>query len=136
MTENPYQSTTAQPKANPALPHPRWYGIGLSILSAIVGLMFAWQTLVAYAFSTMVDPQIRGGERAKMIADRFLFGDGPFQIVIVCVFIYLAATGMISAMLFSTFAIWRQPTLKAGAMISCCTGGLVTVAIVGYFLTR
>ncbi|EMB18951.1 membrane protein [Rhodopirellula europaea 6C] len=105
-------------------------------MSAIIGLTFAWQTLVVYAFSTMVDPQIRGGDRAKMIADRFLFGDGPFQIVIVCMLIYLAATGLISAMLFSTFAIWRQPTLKVGTMISCSAGGLVTLSIVGCFLTR
>ena len=136
MTDNPYLSTAELPRANSAIRPSRWHGVGLSILSAIVGLMFGWQTLMIYAFSTMVDPQLRGDERARVIAHRFFFGDGPFQIVFICVFMCLAATGLISAMLFLVFAFFRQPSLKVGAMISCCTGALVTMSIVGYLLTR
>lgn len=136
MTENTDRSATTMPGANSSVTQPRWYGVGLCILSATIGVVFGWQTLVIYAFSTMVDPQIPGDERTRMFADRFLFGDGPFQIVLVCVFMYLAATGLISAMLFFAFAICHRPPLKVGAMISCCTGALVTMTTVGYFLTR
>lgn len=136
MAENHYRSTTLLPRENCSVTQPRWYGVGLSIFAAIVGLMFAWQALVIYAFSAMVDPQISGDERTRIVADRFLFGDGSFQIVVVCVFVYMAATGLLAALLFLAFAIFHQPSLKLAAIISCWTGALVTMLIIGYFLTR
>ena len=136
MTENPYRSTTTRTGTNSGAAPRRRYGVGLSILSGIVGLAFGWQILVTYAFSTMVDPQIRGGERARLIAHGFLFGDGPFQIVMVCLFMYLGVTGMIAAHLFLAFAILHRPPLKMAAVISCCAGAVATISIVGFLLTR
>lgn len=136
MNDNPYRSTTSLLRANPGVVQPRWYGFGLSVSSAVVGLMFGWQTLVIYAFSTMVDPQIHDSERSRIIAERFLFGDGRFQLVVVCVFTYLATTGLISAIVFFAVAVFHRPRLKVAAKISCSAGALATLSIVGYYLTR
>jgi hypothetical protein len=136
VTDNPYQAATASTVRRSAVAQSRWYGVGLSILSAVIGLVFGWVTLVIYAFSTMVDPEITGRERARTIADRFLFGDGPLQIVVVCLFMYLATTGLISAVSFLAFAIFRQPPLKATAMISFSAGAIVTFSLVAYLVTR
>lgn len=132
MTDNPYQATTGSPTTKSRVPPPRWHGIALSTVSIVVGLFFGWQILVIYAFSTMVDPRIGGRERARMIADQFLFADGPFQIVIVSLFLFLTTAALIAAVLFIVSAVFRQPALKMAAVISCGTAAIITSSIVGY----
>lgn len=78
MTDNPYEWRSGSPASEPAAPQSRWYGVVLSACSAIVGLAFGVFALMMYAHYSLIDPQIVN--RDRVIADRFLFGDGPLDL--------------------------------------------------------
>lgn len=51
------------------------------------GLFFAWNLLLVYGFSTMVDPALPDQQRNQEIVRRFLFGDGiPHTVFVVGLF--------------------------------------------------
>lgn len=81
----------------------------------------------------MVDPQLAEDERSRMIADRFLYGDGPFQVVFVCHLLFMATTGLFSAILLLASAIVPRLSLTMAIVIACIGGGITTALIVAYF---
>lgn len=82
----------------------------------------------------MVDPQIVGRERMRLIADRLLYGDGAFQIVFVSSFAFVATTGLIASVVFLVEAATGRPTLWTSTVVSCATGVIVTGSAIGWLI--
>ncbi len=86
------------------------------------GIFFAWNLLVVYAFSSMVDPALPRGQRNAEIVRRFLLGDGIHHVFLV---IGLCAAAVICFASAGT-NIWAVATGRSGraSKLAISTGAL------------
>ena len=110
---------------------PRRFAFAISMVSGVVGLVFAWPLLVIYGFSTMVDPRLEHHNRTQAIMDRFLFGDGPWQILLITVLILISAFGQLSCLVHLSCAVFRRPSAEFSLTISGVGAVVITTVVVG-----
>ncbi|MFH5806792.1 hypothetical protein [Alienimonas sp. DA493] len=89
---------------------------------------------VYYGFSSITDPDMPPVQQSAETADRFLFNDGPGQIVLIAIFALHAFGGLTSAAVHLTAAITGSPTKQFSIRASIIGGTLLSVIFVSYFL--
>lgn len=117
-TSNPYESTLTCSTSRQRAMEAKRLSIVISAVSLVVGLAFAWSLLAIYAFSTMIDPQITGDERKRLIADRFLYGDGLLHTALVCASGLAATTGLTASIVFPVHGVTGRLSLWKSAAVS------------------
>ena len=137
MATNPYDTLSkASPTQTSAYRHSRGMALIITALSLLGFGVVGFQLLAWYAFSTMVDPTLPESERSRIIADRFLFSDGSYQVVLVFMFAVIAATGLASGGVHLAVAIFHAPTARTAMLLSCIGGLLGAITLVAVFLLR
>ena len=114
--------------------NPRFVSLVLSGVFGFVGLFYAWQMIVAFAFSTLIHPDIQGREWWRIVADTLLFNDGTQQFVLVTVFVFVAVFSISMSLLQLSATVKRWPSITFSVAASCIAFGLATAAILGLLL--
>ena len=107
------------------------------VVGSLAGLVaFGYGLLMAYGFSSMVDPELPESQRSQLIARRFLFGDNGAQLVPITLFTAGAWLSLFSALIHASAAIVGWPgQAKAHGLTQI--GGLGgTVLFIGYWVRR
>lgn len=105
--------------------------VGFSAVASVIG---GFMLFLYYGFSSMIDPDMPTTQRSAEIANRFLFNDGPTQIVLIAVFALHAFGGLTSAAVHLAAAVTGAPTGKTAIRTSIVGGVLLSVMFVSYFL--
>ena len=131
--ENPYQPTKQVPRLNPPSSGPRWAALLMSIVSGVIGLVFATFILISYLFASMIGPQITGQEQTRLIANRLLFMDGQAAGVIgITIFLLLANVCLTSCVAHMSCAIFQRPNWQWCLGIAGLGGISLTALMLGW----
>ena len=86
--------------------------------------------MTVFAFSTLVDPAVVGRERARVVADRFLYGDGSYQIFFIFGLSLLMAVSLVLAILNLAALAFRRPSLRVAIVSSLVVGFAITCGFI------
>lgn len=102
---------------------------------SLAGLVaFGYGLLMAYGFSSMVDPELPESQRSQLIARRFLFGDNGAQLILVTLFTAGTGLSLLSALIHACAAIFRWPAQEKALSLTLFGGLGGTVLFISYWV--
>ncbi|KAA5541906.1 hypothetical protein FYK55_17065 [Roseiconus nitratireducens] len=133
-TETPFQPPRNCAISERCIQPSQWQSLLISVGTLVFGLAVSWTLITIYAFSTMVDPQVVGERRERLIVDRFLFGDGLLQTVFVCTAGLAATTAMTATVVFFVRFVTGKPSFWLTVTVSFAGSTFFAGSVIAWLL--
>jgi hypothetical protein len=91
--------------------------------------------LFYYAFASVIPPDLPAAERTRVITERFLFYNGPSQMICVVLVAMVASTGLASFLVHLLTAIFGKPNQWNAALASGILGLFGAIVFIAFVLT-
>ncbi len=107
----------------------------LIVLWSLAGLVvFGYGLLMAYGFSSMVDPELPESQRSQLIARRFLLGGNGVQLLLITLFTAGASLSLFSALIHACVVIFRWPGQAKARWLTQIGGLGGTLLFISYWV--